>query len=101
MYGATLGEYFVTRSGDRRLARLAMIAALGAAFALAGCGRKGPLDPPPSASIAQPAPDQPSLGETNDPNMTGFVRPPPATKSVPAPVAPAEKRSFFLDFLIR
>jgi predicted small lipoprotein YifL len=101
MYGATLGEWCLTRFGDRWLARLAMIAALGAAFALAGCGRKGPLDPPPSAAIAQPAPDQPSLGETSDPNMTGFVRPPPATKSVPAPAAAPEKRSFFLDFLIR
>jgi predicted small lipoprotein YifL len=101
MYWATLGEWFLTRFGDRRLARLAMIAALGAGFALAGCGRKGPLEPPPSAAIAQPAPDQPSLGETNDPNMTGFVRPPPATKSAPAPVAPPEKRSFFLDFLIK
>ncbi|HEY2134690.1 MAG TPA: lipoprotein [Xanthobacteraceae bacterium] len=89
---------------DRRLGRLAVIAALGAAFALAGCGRKGPLDPPPSAAIAPPPPsNQPSLGETNDPNMTGFVRPPPATKTVapPAPAAPPEQRSFFLDFLIK
>jgi predicted small lipoprotein YifL len=32
--------------------RLALIGALGAAFALAGCGRKGALDPPPAASLA-------------------------------------------------
>jgi predicted small lipoprotein YifL len=34
-----------------------LLAAVVAAFALAGCGRKGALDPPPSASLAgnQPA----------------------------------------------
>jgi predicted small lipoprotein YifL len=32
--------------------RLALVVALVAAFALAGCGRKGPLDPPPAASLA-------------------------------------------------
>jgi len=32
--------------------RLALIGALVAAFALAGCGRKGALDPPPAASLA-------------------------------------------------
>jgi predicted small lipoprotein YifL len=32
--------------------RPALIGALVAAFALAGCGRKGALDPPPAASLA-------------------------------------------------
>ena len=35
-----------------RFLRLALIGALAASFALAACGRKGPLDPPPSASVA-------------------------------------------------
>ena len=40
-------------SRDRRpFLRLALIGALTASFALAACGRKGPLDPPPSASVA-------------------------------------------------
>ncbi|MFY9685368.1 MAG: lipoprotein [Pseudolabrys sp.] len=40
-------------SRDRRpFLRLALIGALVASFALAACGRKGPLDPPPSASVA-------------------------------------------------
>ncbi|HZS63656.1 MAG TPA: lipoprotein [Xanthobacteraceae bacterium] len=41
---------------DRRsyLARLAVLGAAMAALALAGCGRKGPLDPPPVA--AEPTP---------------------------------------------
>jgi predicted small lipoprotein YifL len=33
----------------RLLPRLAIFAALVAALALAGCGRKGPLDPPPAS----------------------------------------------------
>ena len=37
---------------DRLFFRLALIGALAAAFGLAGCGRKGPLDPPPSAVSA-------------------------------------------------
>jgi predicted small lipoprotein YifL len=35
----------------RTVLRLALIAALGATLALAGCGRKGPLDPPPAAVV--------------------------------------------------
>jgi predicted small lipoprotein YifL len=37
---------------SRSFARLTLIGAFVVAFALAGCGRKGPLDPPPSASLA-------------------------------------------------
>ena len=42
---------------DRRFLRLALIGALAASFALAACGRKGPLDPPPSASVAGEQPE--------------------------------------------
>jgi predicted small lipoprotein YifL len=88
------------RFDNRAALRLAAFAALAAALALGGCGRKGPLDPPPSAAIA-PAPDTPSLGDANDPNMTGFLRAPSATRSAPPPApAPAEKRNFILDFLV-
>jgi predicted small lipoprotein YifL len=51
-------------SRDRRpFFRLALIGALAASFALAACGRKGPLDPPPSASLAgeQAAPAGPQV----------------------------------------
>lgn len=37
------------------LTRLAVIGALVAALGLAGCGRKGPLDPPPGAAAVAPA----------------------------------------------
>ena len=37
---------------DRSPLRLALIGALVASLGLAACGRKGPLDPPPGASLA-------------------------------------------------
>jgi predicted small lipoprotein YifL len=90
------------RFDNRSALRLAAFVALAAALALGGCGRKGPLDPPPSAAIA-PAPDTPSLGDANDPNMTGgFRRPPPATVTAqPTVPSPSDKRTFILDPLIK
>ena len=87
---------------DRSLLRLAAFAALAAALGLAGCGRKGGLDPPPSASVA-PEPDQRSLGDYSDPNMAdGFRRAPSATVTAqPAGPLPADKRTFILDPLIK
>jgi predicted small lipoprotein YifL len=95
----------LTRIGDRRLLRLATLAALVSALALAGCGRKGPLEPPPSASVtAPPAPDErTSLGQGYDPNTPGFLRAPqqPTVAAAPSTTAPPAQRSFFLDFLIK
>jgi predicted small lipoprotein YifL len=52
-------EIRVPRPSDRSLVRLAktsmVIAALIAALGLAGCGRKGPLEAPPSALVPGPA----------------------------------------------
>jgi predicted small lipoprotein YifL len=45
------------RFSQSTFGRLALIGALAAALGLAACGRKGPLDPPPGASlegVAQP-----------------------------------------------
>jgi len=44
------GERFVTRS----VRRLPLVVLGIVALALSGCGRKGPLDLPPSAAIHQP-----------------------------------------------
>ena len=49
----------MSRFYDRPLLRLALIGALAAAFGLAACGRKGPLDPPPGAAVAG---DQTTVG---------------------------------------
>jgi predicted small lipoprotein YifL len=41
----------LSRVFDRTFMRLAVIGALAASLAMGACGRKGPLDPPPSASL--------------------------------------------------
>ena len=47
---------------DRPFLRLALIGVAVASLGLAACGRKGPLDPPPGASLAGEAqPNNPSL----------------------------------------
>ena len=56
----------------RRNARpIVLLAATGmlAALALAGCGRKGPLDPPPAAAVTgdQAAPAAPAIGPDGKP----------------------------------
>jgi predicted small lipoprotein YifL len=45
-------RFSVTRFRDRPFALLGLTVAFAAALTLAACGRKGPLDPPPSASAA-------------------------------------------------
>ena len=82
----------------------AMTAAIAtAAFGLSACGRKGPLDPPPSAGIAPPpayAP-RPSLGEENyAPAPPPQVANPARTAAAPPPAGPPPNKSFFLDFLL-
>jgi predicted small lipoprotein YifL len=88
------------RSRTRRLLRLAVIGAF--ALALAGCGRKGPLDPPPSAAAPNP-PSQSGLmspvggvpiGQPPDRGNGGFT-------SEGHPQAPqGEKKAFPLDVLL-
>ena len=51
MVSPTQGARFLSRY-DRPFLRLALIGALAASLGLAACGRKGPLDPPPGASLA-------------------------------------------------
>jgi predicted small lipoprotein YifL len=77
----------LSSSSCQTLTRIAVIGALVAALGLAGCGRKGGLDPPPNASIAEP---QPGSG------------PGPAIGPEGQALAPAQgpKRSTPIDWLI-
>lgn len=90
---------------------LCAVLALGAlALSLAGCGRRGPLEPPPGAAAtnapltgtpdaftlpkntAEPlAPSAAALGEPRSTNKTEPAQPAPA---------PAAHRPFFLDPLL-
>ena len=50
------------QSSNRALARMAVVGALIAALGLASCGRKGPLDLPPSAATSEPVAGEPKQG---------------------------------------
>ena len=63
---------------ERRFFRIALVSALVASLGLTACGRKGPLDPPPGASLAgdQTAPvvgpgNRAPLGPDGKPIATG------------------------------
>jgi predicted small lipoprotein YifL len=92
---------------DRLGVRLALAFALVLSAALAACGRKGPLDPPPGAAIPSPPPSQqappgPVPRTFIDPTTpTGQAQPPPVqtTQASPAPQPP--KKTFLLDPLLQ
>jgi predicted small lipoprotein YifL len=59
----------VIQSSNRALARMAVVGALIAALGLAGCGRKGGLDLPPSAATSEPvAPGDPKQASAIGPD---------------------------------
>jgi len=91
----------VKQSVDR-WSRLALVAAMTAVLGLAACGRKGPLDPPPSAGLIPPpayAP-RPSLGEENYGPAPPPVGERTAVAAPPAATAPPPPKTFPLDFLL-
>jgi predicted small lipoprotein YifL len=98
LYGAArIGDFIVTRFSRPTCSGWAIILVSAALLALGGCGRKGPLDLPPSANSpsAAAAPDsdaeaasKPSLFNPN----YGADAPPTAPKG--------NKRPFVLDPLL-
>jgi predicted small lipoprotein YifL len=78
----------MSSSSNLHLAHIAAIAGLVTAFGLAGCGRKGGLDPPPGATPAETSVSRPDLEPAIAPD--GRV------------IAPTQgpKRSTPLDFLL-
>ena len=85
---------------------VAVAVALALPLALTACGRKGPLDPPPSSQLppppaASPAPAQQSFLDPLTPIGTAQqAQPVVAAQPLPAPSQPARK-TFMLDPLIR
>ena len=76
-----------------------MMTALG----LAACGRKGPLDPPPSTGLTAPQSyaSRPSLGEESNNLAPPVGDRAPARPAAAAPAAaPPPPNTFFLDFLL-
>ena len=84
----------------------ALVVALVLPLALTACGRKGPLDPPPSAELppapaSSLAPGQRTYVDPLTPIGTAQQQAPVvATQALPAPTQPANK-TFILDPLIR
>ena len=73
---------------------------MGAAtLALSGCGRKGPLDPPPTSSLQQPAavqPDATAAAEASKPTLFNSNY---GTDQLPT-AGKGPKRPFVLDPLL-
>lgn len=90
----------VTVSRSTACAKLAIM--MLTAVALAGCGRKGPLEPPPSASVQ---PQAAQRGDVAGPapgtaaSQAGALFAPPGEDPAPA-AAPGRKKPFILDFLL-
>ncbi|HEY1473024.1 MAG TPA: lipoprotein [Pseudolabrys sp.] len=93
----------MSRFFDRRLFRLALIGALVASLGLAACGRKGPLDPPPGASLAgeQTAAPNPMSNPLATPIGGQAKDGNPGVDSNGRPLAPkGEKKQIPLDVLL-
>jgi predicted small lipoprotein YifL len=84
---------------SRRRLRLAfaVLGALAAALSLAGCGRKGPLDPPPAAAPPPPQAAAPAAGVSAGAGTTSSQ----AFDSNGQPVAPkGPKKHLPIDWLL-
>ena len=89
----------MNRFCDRPFLRLALIGVAVASLTLAGCGRKGPLDPPPGASLAsEPQPDAAPSGASG-PLVAPIGQPRDNTGNQPRATAGPNKR-IFLDNLL-
>lgn len=97
MYGAArIGEFIVTRFSRPTSSGWAIILASAALLVLGGCGRKGPLDLPPSAGSSSAAATDSEAQAANKPSVFnpnyGADAPPTAPK--------VAKRPFVLDPLL-
>ena len=96
----------MTHFSGRPFVRLALLGAFVAALGLAGCGRKGPLDPPPSAAAAgEQQNNTPSSGLLSPLGPTPTVQSnagvSPGMTSTGQPIAPrGPKKHIPLDVLL-
>jgi predicted small lipoprotein YifL len=101
LYGAArIGDFEVTRSDRPNYRGWALLLLAAGALTLGACGRKGPLDLPPTASSQQPTaavqPDPTATAEASKPSLFN-----PNYGSDQLPVAgKGPKRPFALDPLL-
>lgn len=86
-------------STERAFLRLALVGALVASLGLAACGRKGPLDPPPSASAADAPAEQPKQSSLNPITMSPMGSPNQGGGNM-LETPKGEKKRIFLDNLL-
>lgn len=86
----------MTPFSNRPFTCLALIGVAVAALTLAGCGRKGPLDPPPGASLAQPAAAETAAAPSNEPLFPGQTR----ENALPQAKPSDPNKKFFLDSIL-
>ena len=99
MYGAAeFGDIAVNRVSGPRPSRWAVILLAAAALALAGCGRKGPLDPPPGASSLS-AVEQGDTDEERAASKGNVFDPSYGANELPG-TPKGRKKSFILDPLL-
>jgi predicted small lipoprotein YifL len=91
---------------------IAFGAAIALALGLSGCGRKGPLDLPPSdtpgpnasngSNLTTPSMSPSSFLPSGSPSSNQANSPPPAAKDAYGnPVLPGPKRTFLLDPILQ
>jgi predicted small lipoprotein YifL len=101
LYGAArIGDFVVTSKTSLTRSGWAITVLCAAALALGGCGRKGPLDLPPTASNTAPT-AQATSGDTETERAAtpGLFNPNYGTDAAPAAPKGA-KKSFILDPLL-
>jgi predicted small lipoprotein YifL len=98
MVPANLGIVAVNRTSSPVSAGWTLVVLAAIALALAGCGRKGPLDLPPSAA-GQPVVEQGDTGEERTASKGNVFDPSYGANELPKTPKGA-KRSFILDPLL-
>ena len=100
MYGAArIGDFAVISSLRPRFSGWAVLVVSLAALTLAGCGRKGPLDLPPTAASASTANVPPPDTEQRAASRPSVFNPTYGTEAAPS-AARGSKNAFILDPLL-
>jgi predicted small lipoprotein YifL len=100
LYGAArIGDFVVTSNYRLTPSGWALILVGVAALALGGCGRKGPLDLPPSAAQSSTATVPPGDTEAERAAQPSVFNPTYGSDSSPA-ASKGSKKSFILDPLL-
>jgi predicted small lipoprotein YifL len=94
------GNRFVSRLSDRPFFHLALIGVAVASLTLAGCGRKGPLDPPPGASMAGSPQDQAQVVSPGVDQTAPIAGQPRDTTAFDPQVPRGPAKRIFLDGLL-